>query len=444
MRRRRNAASAPGVAVLYVNHTSVIGGAEHALLEHLRIIASEYQGGAVLCPPGELADALERRGATVILFRGTAVSFRFTARSLLRGAVDFVSSARAIRRAARDTRCGVVYANSIRAGLMCCFARFIGGPPVIVHVHDVLPPGPVSRIVRWLLLRRAAALVAVSGFARDAFVAGLRPSHTPFPVIHNPIEIEGLTSKAPERARARDVLGLPPNSPVLGIVGQITPWKGQDTAISALADVLKVLPDTELLIVGETRFIDPSTRYDNRAYRAKLDGLVEDLGVSHAVRFLGHRDDIPLIMRALDVLLLPSSVEPLGRAMLEAMVLGTPVVATTVGGPSEVIENGRTGFLVAPGDVTAWAARIRELLQDPQRRLEVTEQAHQAVFQSLASGRYEHDMTSLFTEVKHRGSRSGVSQTADSAAQHRMRTPANEPSSGPDPVAEHPSDATPG
>jgi glycosyltransferase involved in cell wall biosynthesis len=423
--------------VLYVNHTSVIGGAEYALLEHLRIMPSQREAGPVLCPPGELADALAHRGIEVVLFRGTTVSFRFTIRSLMRGAVEFVCSASAIRRASREPGCAVLHANSIRAGLLACCARMVGGPPVVVHVHDVLPSGPTSRLVRSLLMRRAAALVAVSEFTRAAFVSGLRPSRTPFPVIHNPVDIEGLIAQAPQRAVARGKLGLPALAPVLGIVGQITPWKGHDTVIMAMPQVLEVFPEAQLLIVGEPRFVDPSTRYDNRAYGARLQAIVEDLGVSHAVRFLGHRDDVPAVMRALDLLLLPSSVEPLARVALEAMVLGTPMLATVVGGLPEVIEDGRTGFLAPPGDVAAWTERILELLQDRTRLSEVGEQARAAIVGRVASERYVEQMSSLYAQVRDRRSRwsrRGAPIDATTTSQS-LGAPASEPAAIPTSVA---------
>lgn len=428
MRRRDSAASAAAGAVLYVNHTSVIGGAEHALLEHLRIMPSVLGAGPVLCPPGELADALDRREITVIPFRGTAISFRLTLRSLVQGGVDLGASAWAIRKAARQSGCQIVHANSIRAGLLACLAKRIGGPPVVVHVHDVLPKGLVSRFVRTLLLRRAAALVGVSSFTRAAFVEGLRPFQTPFPVIHNPVDIEGLIAHAPTRMQARASLGLPVDSPVLGIVGQITPWKSQHTIIEAMPAVLEVFPDAQLLIVGEPRFVGPSTRFDNRAYRAELDAMVDRLGLSRAVNFIGHRDDVPVIMRALDLMLLPSSVEPLARVALEAMVLGTPILATVVGGLPEVLEEGVTGFLAPPGDVSAWTARIIGLLGDRERLATVTQQAHDLIITRVASEHYVEQMTSLYAKVVGQCSYSPRRATAaDDAARRAIEVAAAEP-----------------
>jgi glycosyltransferase involved in cell wall biosynthesis len=386
----------PRFRVMYVNHTSVVAGAEQALLEHLRVLPLASGPITVLCPPGEFADELEREGRHVVPFRGTAISFRITARSLARGFADIASSAFVVRREAARERAELIHANSIRAGLIAGLARLLGGPPVIVHVHDVLPEGPVSRIVRRLLLRHSAGLVAVSNFTRLAFVDGIENTGVPFPVINNALDVEALLARSATRADARRQLDLPSDGPVLGMIGQITPWKGHHTAIRAMPDVLAAYPDAKLLIVGEARFVDRSTRYDNRAYGRELAATVSELGIADAVRFLGQRDDVPVVMRALDLLLLPSSVEPLGRVALEAMILGTPVLGTYIGGLPEVITDGQTGFLAPPGDTRVWTQRILRLLADRSRLAEVGASGRQALMDQLAHAAYVEVMTRLY------------------------------------------------
>ena len=388
-----------GVRVVYVNHTSVVAGAEQALLEHLRALDSGFDSPTVVCPPGEFADELEREGRAVIRFRGLAISFRITPRSLARGVVDLTGSALVLRRVAARTDADVIHANSIRAGLIAACARLLGGPPFIVHVHDVLPEGLISRLVRRLLIRHSAALVAISSFARDAFLQGTSKAAVAFPVINTALDVERLLAGAVAPREARKRVDLPGDAPVLGIVGQITPWKGHDTAISAMPEVLAAHPDAKLVIVGEARFVDASTRYDNRAYERSLRSLVAELDIGHAVRFLGQRDDIPVVMRALDLLLLPSTVEPLGRVALEAMVLSTPILATDVGGLPEIIVEGQSGFLAPPGDVQTWTRRILELLGDRARLTETGERGRAALVNQLAHATYADEMSALYEEA---------------------------------------------
>src|ERR1019366_3208155 len=94
--------------------------------------------------------------------------------------------------------------------------------------------------------------------------------------------------------------------------------------------------------------------------------LVADAKLEDRVSWMGEREDVPELVRALDILLLPSWEEPFGRALIEAMALGVPVIATNVGGPPEIIEDGREGYLLPPREPRAWALAISRLAQDPQ------------------------------------------------------------------------------
>lgn len=398
----RRAAANPHV--LYVSHTSIVGGGELALLDHLRAMPTEVRTAAVICPPGELASRLQAVGVSVVLFRGTAASFRLRARDLVRIAREAVSSALAIRHVTRTTAVTVIHANSIRAGLLAILAGLGGGPPVIVHVHDVLPTGRLSRLVRSVILHRAAGLIAVSPFARTAFLDGFSSSHRPFDVLINPIDAARVLEGAPEHAVARERLGLDERAFVLAVVGQITPWKGQETAIRAVARVVAARPDlgVRLLLVGEPRFVDPHTRYANEAYMTSLRELVDSLGLAQTVQFLGHRRDVPTIMRAIDLLLLPSWTEPLSRAMLEAMILGTPVLATTRGGPADIIVDGESGYLAPPRRDKQWARRIEAIGDDPVGRTAVAERARTNVVQLLDLNAYVEKAMAHYEQVESR------------------------------------------
>jgi glycosyltransferase involved in cell wall biosynthesis len=123
--------------------------------------------------------------------------------------------------------------------------------------------------------------------------------------------------------------------------------------------------DAHLLLVGSAMFVARSTRFDNNDYVKRLQALVERDGLEERVSWLGERDDVPEIIRALDVLLLPSWEEPFGRAVLEAMAMGVPVVATDVGGPCEIVRDGREGYLREPRNAPAWAQAVRLLSDSP-------------------------------------------------------------------------------
>jgi glycosyltransferase involved in cell wall biosynthesis len=155
------------------------------------------------------------------------------------------------------------------------------------------------------------------------------------------------------------------------VVAQLTPWKGQDTAIEALRLVREQGIDARLLLVGSAKFVANATRYDNRSFVADLHAKVERAGLEDRVTWLGEREDIREIVRALDALLLPSWEEPFGRALIEAMALEVPVIATNVGGPPEIIKEGQEGYLVEPRNAQGWAEAIMELAGDRKRSREI-------------------------------------------------------------------------
>jgi glycosyltransferase involved in cell wall biosynthesis len=170
-----------------------------------------------------------------------------------------------------------------------------------------------------------------------------------------------------ERGWARTRIGAAgEHELLLGVVAQLTPWKGQDTAVRALALLRERGIDAHLLLVGSAKFLARSSRHDNAAYVARLRELVNRENLSEHVSWLGEREDVPELMRALDALLLPSTEEPFGRAVAEAMAMGVPVLATNVGGPAEVVRDGHDGFLLPPREPEAWANALAELAASPE------------------------------------------------------------------------------
>ena len=143
------------------------------------------------------------------------------------------------------------------------------------------------------------------------------------------------------------------DAPLVGCVGKFTEVKGHEHFVRAAALVLAKRPDARFILVGDG------------PRRAMLEELVEELDVERAVRFAGARGDVPGILKALDVFVLPSISEGLPNVVLEAMAAGRPVVASNVGGVPEVVESGSNGLLFEPGDPEAMASSVLRLLDDP-------------------------------------------------------------------------------
>lgn len=373
--------------VLYVNHTGIRGGGEESLLELLSVLPDEVSP-VVACPDGELTDSCRDRGIPVETIPAFEASLRLHPARTPRGLLQILRAALAVRRAARAHGADIVHANSIRAGLIAALAAIGGGPPVIVHVRDCLPDSRPANATRRVIRRGAAKVVAISRYTAANFASDDRPDEVE--VIYDSIDLKRFDPRRAERIPARRRMNIPRDVTVLAVVGQVTPWKGQDTAIEALAGLAQHVSTVRLLMVGSVKFAGDATRYDNVAYLRSLQQTVVDLGLEEHVEFVGERNDMPEVLSAIDILLAPSWEEPFGRAVVEAMAMETPVIATSVGGPAEVIEDGVSGTLVQPRDTGAWARSIAELVSSPELRASMAASARRRALDFAPEAHIEH------------------------------------------------------
>jgi glycosyltransferase involved in cell wall biosynthesis len=347
--------------VLYVNHTAEVSGAERSLLDLIKGLP-DFVEPLLATPEGRLTEEATRRGIPTTKIAGTAGSLKLHLARTPRALAEIGVTAGEIRLAARRHRAVLIHANSVRAGVALGLTH--SSAATIVHVRDCLPPGRVSATTMRLVAAAATTVVANSAYTADS-VRQLAPSAA-LEVVHNPVDLERWDPARIDRVHARARLQeVRPRALLLGVVAQLTPWKGQDTAIAALDLLRRQGIDAHLLLIGSAKFLSPSARFDNETYVAELHQQVATARLEDRVSWLGERDDVPELVSALDVLLLPSWEEPFGRALIEAMALRVPVVATSVGGPPEILSDGVEGFLVEPRDPTAWAGAIRRIAESP-------------------------------------------------------------------------------
>jgi glycosyltransferase involved in cell wall biosynthesis len=378
--------------VLFVNHTGLMSGAEHSLLTLIGGLPREVVAG-LACPAGPLAEMARERGIEVHPVRGTAGSLRLHPWHTPVAAAEIASSGVQVARAARRSSSMIIHANSLRAGLIAAAARSIRRGGLVVHVRDCLPDASSTRLIRRLIAREANQVVAISQYVADRFRAGLSGRDARLRVIDNPVDLDRF------RADLRSSEGSGSAGPLLAIVGQISSWKGHDTAIRAMHELRADHPHARLQVIGEVKFAGAATRLDNRGYLADLQRLVRELGLEDAVEFLGERDDVPKIMGRADAILVPSTEEPFGRTVAEAMAVGTPVVATSVGGPAELIDDGVTGLLAPPGEPIAWTSAIRRIVEDPEWAREMGRRASEVARERFAVERHVVAMMEVYESV---------------------------------------------
>ncbi|MFT4035993.1 MAG: glycosyltransferase [Patulibacter sp.] len=384
--------------VLVVNQTAAISGAEHSLLTLLAALDPADAAVTVASPPGPLAERVRALGLPHASIRGTEASFRLHPRTTPPELAALARSAWQVARVAQVTQAQVVHANTTRAGLIAIGARAFGAPAPLVHVRDWAPPGRAADLVLGLVARRAGAIVANSRHVAEQFArlsVAARGRRAP-QVIYNPVDLSRFDPAAHDRDAARVRFGLPADAPLVGVVGQLTPWKGQDDAIRALACC--GVAEAQLVIAGSAKFAGAAARFDNAAFARSLPVLADELGVGDRVHLLGECDEVPAVLAALDVQLVPSWEEAFGRVVVEGMAMGLPVIATGHGGPPELIDDQRSGFVLAPRDPQRWGALLGELLRDDGRRRAVGEAARQAA-QAFGPARHAGAMLAAYRDL---------------------------------------------
>ncbi len=228
--------------------------------------------------------------------------------------------------------------------------------PVVYTVHGPSAPGSPARA--WLadlaerrLAPATAAFIAVSRPLGERVVRAWRVPPERVHVIPNGIDL-GPFHRMPSRARARRALGLAPGRPAIGMAARLAPEKGADSFIRAAALIARRHGDIQFAVAGD----GPE--------RLRLERQAADLGLGDRIRFLGFQANIPVVLAALDVFVVPSRSEGLPLVLLEAMAAGRAVVATRVGGVPDVVADGRTGLLVPPHDPHALVLAAGLLLED--------------------------------------------------------------------------------
>jgi glycosyltransferase involved in cell wall biosynthesis len=350
--------------VLFVNQTAQLGGAERSLLTLLDGLDGQVAAEAAI-PTGALSQELADRSVRTHRIPSTNASFRLHPLHTPRAAAEMAAAAALVARLTRRNRYDVVHANTTRAGLIAAAAARLGAPPPVVHLRDWVPLGRLPAATLGVLRARSARLIANSRFIADQLPD--TKSGAPVRVIHNAVDLAALDPDRFDRDETRAELGLTRSDVALGVVAQLTPWKGQEDAVRMLGLLRRRCPEARLLVAGAPIWDSRATRFDNRAYAWRLWRLPTELGIERKVRFIGQRRDVPRLLQALDLLLVPSWQEAFGRVVLEGMAMGLPVLATSVGGPREVLRDGVDGLLLPPRRPDLWASAVEELLADRAR-----------------------------------------------------------------------------
>ena len=262
----------------------------------------------------------------------------------------------------RRERFDVVHSHMAKADLVAALAAWFCRVSCIVstaHGPTRLTPGPSWRqsifdAFERIYRRLNTIVISVSTATTHLLLTKYRVPPEKIMTIPNGVDVKRIRAAA-DRENARRRLSLGSEQPVIGIVGRLVAQKSPETLILAMRELVQKWPNLVCLIVGD----------GPRA--AELTQLVRDHQLDRSVRLLGHREDVPALLSALDIFVLPTNYEGMSLSVLEAMAAGLPVIASRVEGMDELVEHERTGLLVPPKDVAACRQAVDWLLSDSVR-----------------------------------------------------------------------------
>jgi glycosyltransferase involved in cell wall biosynthesis len=341
------------VKLLVVIDSLKFGGAENVLVT----LASEAPRLGMTMDVLVLNTPTDGRAEWLPRLRSAGLEPRFLGLTRLTQPNGIAKLARAIR----ASECDVVHAHLEDATTLAPIAGRLAHRPVLCTLHHV--PGPLAgrKAVRERLAvmagSRAAGLIMVSQASLDAFRARYPRSYrsSRWSVVHNGVDVRRFSprTESDPPAAALAELGIPSGAPVIALVGHMRPGKGHEVAVRAWPEVLAGYPDARLVLIG-----DGPLEQDLRR-------LAREEGVDSRVVFAGARDDVQDLLPGATLALLPTQMEALPTALLEAAASGIATVATDVGGVPEVVVDGETGWLVARPDQDLIAGAVLKALGDP-------------------------------------------------------------------------------
>ncbi|MDD5492486.1 MAG: glycosyltransferase family 4 protein [bacterium] len=302
----------------------------------------------------------------------------------------------AIYRICRKEKFDLVHTHSSKAGILGRWAAKLAGVKKIVHTYHGFGFNDFQKPwTKWLFIwiERFTAyitdvLVVVSAENTKKALANKIGKIGQYIVIHSGIKAGDYQNLNIDKAREKKKIGLPEQAPVVGMIACFKPQKAPLDFVR-IAQLVKVkIPQVKFVMIGDGEL------------RPAIESLVAELSLKDTVKLLGWRDDIPVMIKLMDVCVLTSLWEGLPRVILEAFVSGVPVVATPADGTREVVKHGLTGYLAGFHDLTAFTALISACLESPEKNKKIVENAGNLITGSFNIDTMVQDIANLYESLR--------------------------------------------
>lgn len=333
--------------ILFIDIFSLIGGAQVSMLLLLKYIdRTKFNLICAIPESGPVSERIKALNVKVEIIPLKSINFPFL--------LGYLRTVWQLTQFVRRNKIDLVVCNVEPSNQIGLPAARLNRIPIVCHLRSL---NYSVRYFSGALLHFPDVLIANSYATAECYSPYIRKRQNVV-VVHNGVDLNEFSPRG-RNLSIRKEYGIDENTFLIGVVARISrSQKSQDLFIRAMAEVVKVCPNVCALIVGDTK-IDQS-----EDYLEELKLMVNQLGLKDNVIFTGFVSDMRELYAALDLLVMPSKVEPFGRPFIEAMAMEKPVVGTRAGGAVEIVDHGVTGILVPPNDVKAMSESIIKLVTD--------------------------------------------------------------------------------
>ena len=295
----------------------------------------------------------------------------------------------------RRERFDIVHTHTAKAGVLGRLAAKLAKVPNVIHTthghnfygyFNPIASKVVVHLERWLA-GYTDKILSLTELEKEDLIAYKVSQADKISVINSGLEMEKFTNAGVDGMKKRSDFRLAEDEVLVGMIGRLEPIKGPGYFVEAAKIVLDNVKKVRFLVAGEG------------SLKEKLEAQTRELNIADKFIFTGWSEDIPQILKILDLLVLPSLNEAVGRILLEAGACGVPVVATKVGGIPEVVKDDQTGLLVPPRDPAALASGIIKLLKDENKRKTAGKEASRWVDEKFSAQRMVQSISHLYREL---------------------------------------------
>ncbi|MDP2922658.1 MAG: glycosyltransferase family 4 protein [Candidatus Omnitrophota bacterium] len=367
--------------ILYVSSTAHLGGGEVSLLNMLKGLDKRYFLPLAVAPSkGVLLDRLKAQNIEVKVIE----LMEFSRKHWL----SFLFSVFKLAAIIKREKIKLVHANSIYIAEQSFFAAKLVGVPCICHVRDLVPVLGAGKL-RSFAFKKMQRLIAISEAVKKDLVEKLHIPENKVIRIYNGVNTQEFSPDiCGDKFRSEFNLG---SKKLVGMIGRFSPEKGQETFLKTAAAVVKQYSEVNFIIVGDAKL-------GSETFRDEMVSLSKKLGLQDNVIFTGFRDDLALVLAALDILVVPSQAEPFGRVIIEAFACGTPVIASNSGATSELISD-KCGILFTPNNVKELAGQIECLLRNNLEAQSMAKAAREVVEKNFSIENHVYAIEKLYREI---------------------------------------------